>query len=136
MRHNHHHAPWPLKMTGALILVPGILFLMTWIVWMLWNALVPGLFGLTALTFWQTMGLMVLVKILFSGPKPHGPKLPFRPRYEDRDAWRRHMKERFGPEGRDYHRHGPYGGHGRFDGHGDTAAEAPDSETGGAGADR
>jgi hypothetical protein len=31
----------------------------------LWNALMPGLFGLHALNFWQALGLLVLSRVLF-----------------------------------------------------------------------
>jgi Ca2+/H+ antiporter, TMEM165/GDT1 family len=48
-----------------LILVPGfgtaVLFL--------WNWLMPSLFGLHAITFWQALGLLGLSWILFRGPK-------------------------------------------------------------------
>jgi hypothetical protein len=33
----------------------------------LWNWLMPALFGLHAITFWQAVGLLVLSKILFGG---------------------------------------------------------------------
>lgn len=43
---------------------------------LLWNALLPDIFGLTTITFWQALGLVILSKILFSGfarsrPHPH-----------------------------------------------------------------
>lgn len=38
-----------------------------WIVMMLWNWLMPELFGLSAISFWQAVGLLVLCKILFGG---------------------------------------------------------------------
>ncbi len=38
-------------------------FLMMW----LWNWLVPEVFNGPVLTYWQTLGLLVLSKILFSG---------------------------------------------------------------------
>jgi len=34
---------------------------------LLWNALMPGLFGLSALSYWQAAGLLVLARILFGG---------------------------------------------------------------------
>lgn len=112
MRTNLRRVPWPFKMIGVLILVPGIIFFITWAAWMLWNALMPELFGLTALTYWQVMGLLVLAKLIFSGPGRHGfPKTGFShhpPRYKDRDAWRRHLKEKFGPDSDTFHS-GPYG---------------------------
>ena len=36
----------------------------------LWNYLMPGLFGLRAITFWQAVGLMVLGRLLFGGFRP------------------------------------------------------------------
>ena len=40
----------------------GLLF--AWPTMLLWNALMPDLFGLPALTFWQTFGLKVLLFLL------------------------------------------------------------------------
>jgi hypothetical protein len=37
------------------------------VVMLLWNALIPGIFGLTVITFWQAAGLLVLVRILVGG---------------------------------------------------------------------
>lgn len=37
------------------------------IVMLLWNALIPTIFGLTAINFWQALGLFILAKILFGG---------------------------------------------------------------------
>lgn len=37
------------------------------VVMWLWNALIPDIFGLTTIGFWQAIGLIVLSKILFSG---------------------------------------------------------------------
>jgi hypothetical protein len=34
---------------------------------LLWNALVPYIFGLTVINFWQALGLMALSRLLFSG---------------------------------------------------------------------
>jgi len=94
-KHHHSRVPWPLKMLGALILIPGFLFLGTWVTWMLWNALMPTLFGLTALTFWQAMGVLVLAKLLFGGHGKPGHGFPRRPTFRDRDAWRDHLRQRF-----------------------------------------
>lgn len=38
-----------------------------WIVMMLWNWLMPTIFGLPELSFWQAAGLLMLCKILFGG---------------------------------------------------------------------
>ena len=38
-----------------------------WVVMLLWNWLMPCIFGLPELNFWQSAGLLVLCKILFGG---------------------------------------------------------------------
>jgi hypothetical protein len=46
--------------------------LMIWAVSALWNGLMPAIFGLRAITYWQAFGLMLLSWILFRGPRgPH-----------------------------------------------------------------
>lgn len=37
------------------------------LVWLLWNWLMPTIFGLPVLSFWQSAGLLVLSKLLFGG---------------------------------------------------------------------
>jgi hypothetical protein len=39
----------------------------SWVLMWLWNWLMPGLFGLHSISFWQALGLLVLSKILFGG---------------------------------------------------------------------
>lgn len=44
----------------------------TFALMLLWNWLMPVIFGLTAITFWQALGLFVLSKIIFGkGSKPN-----------------------------------------------------------------
>lgn len=52
----------------------------------LWNALMPALFGLHALTFWQALGLLVLTKILFGGFHRHS---------GGKKMWRNRMREQW-----------------------------------------
>ena len=59
---------------GGISLGVVIAFLFGWLVMLLWNWLMPPIFGLTAITFWQAWGLVILTHILFkagSHPKPH-----------------------------------------------------------------
>ena len=42
------------------------------ILMLLWNWLMPSIFGLTEIHFWQALGLLVLSKIVFSGGHPGG----------------------------------------------------------------
>ncbi|KAA6300899.1 MAG: hypothetical protein EZS26_002958 [Candidatus Ordinivivax streblomastigis] len=37
------------------------------IVMLLWNALLPDILGWTTINFWQALGLLVLIRILFGG---------------------------------------------------------------------
>lgn len=89
--------PWPAKMFMALVAIPSFLLLGTLAAWLLWNALMPTVFQLPMLTYWQMMGIMVLGRLIFGGhggPGRHH-RFPRKPRYQDRDEWKAHMKERF-----------------------------------------
>ena len=52
---------------GAIILGTGAFVLFTFVIMWLWNWLMPNIFSLGVVTFWQAAGLLVLSKILFSG---------------------------------------------------------------------
>jgi len=57
------------------------------IVKLLWNWLLPGLFGWRLINFWQALGLLALGRILFGGFGCHGSHGPgFRRRMADRWA--------------------------------------------------
>ena len=43
----------------------GFSILLTYPVMWLWNWLMPTIFGLTTLTFWQTFGLTMLANMIF-----------------------------------------------------------------------
>jgi hypothetical protein len=53
----------------------------------LWNLLLPEIFGLRAITFWQALGLLVLSKLLFGGFRPGRPG--------GGAQWRRRMFQRW-----------------------------------------
>jgi hypothetical protein len=50
---------------GAVALVAVLNFLMGWVVALLWNWLMPAIFGLTTITYLQGVGLMFLSGMLF-----------------------------------------------------------------------
>jgi hypothetical protein len=60
-----------MKKPWMFFLIPPVIVLVGWIfgevVMHLWNWLVPTLFGLHTITFWQGLGLLVLCRILFGG---------------------------------------------------------------------
>jgi hypothetical protein len=55
------------KYAGFGVLGIAAVFGFTLVVMLLWNALIPELFKGPELGYWQTLGLLVLSKILFSG---------------------------------------------------------------------
>ncbi|HEV2705468.1 MAG TPA: hypothetical protein VGV59_06060 [Pyrinomonadaceae bacterium] len=71
----------PLAILGMLLFVA----LGAEIVRLLWNWLLPQLFGWREITFWQALGLLVLCRILFGG---------FGCRGSGHSNWRRRMEER------------------------------------------
>ena len=62
-----------LKMIGLAILgiigAVAIALLFGYVVVWLWNWLMPGLFGLSTITFWQAVVLIILARIIFGGFK-------------------------------------------------------------------
>lgn len=83
--------------------------LASFVVMSLWNVLMPGIFAVRAINFWQALGLLVLSKMLFGGFRPHTGGNP---------RWRRRMLERWEtmtPEERENFKLGMRGrcGHGR-----------------------
>lgn len=56
-----------LLIIASIILITLICFLFGWVTMLLWNWLVPVIFGLGTITFWQALGLIVLVKLVFGG---------------------------------------------------------------------
>jgi hypothetical protein len=61
------------------VLVFGGIFML------LWNALMPELFHLPVIRFWQALGLLLLTKILFSGFRGGGPP----------SHWKNKMKQKW-----------------------------------------
>ena len=54
-----------LAVIGFIILGAGLFFLCGWVVMLLWNWLMPEIFGLKTLTYWQAWGVLALSCILF-----------------------------------------------------------------------
>lgn len=48
-----------------ILLFIGFLFLMPAVVMWLWNGLLPEIIGVKMITYWQSMGIIVLSRILF-----------------------------------------------------------------------
>ena len=69
----------------------GLLFagLFSLLVFLLWNWLMPVIFGLTTITFFQAFGLLVLSKILFFGFHRGGHHRHFR----SKEYWKKRFEE-------------------------------------------
>ena len=52
---------------GFAILAAGFFFLVILVTMVLWNRLMPEIFNLPVITYWQTAGLLVLSCIFFKG---------------------------------------------------------------------
>ena len=76
------------KLVGF-VLPAFLIFLagLVWGVYALWNWLMPSIFGVHAVTYWQALGLMALSWILFRGFR--GPSM-------GHGRWRHGMRERWG----------------------------------------
>jgi hypothetical protein len=57
---------------GGLIIAALFAFLFGWLVMLLWNWLMPAIFGLPSITYWQGWGLVLLSHILLKGGWGHG----------------------------------------------------------------
>jgi hypothetical protein len=64
-------------------------FLFGWLVQLLWNWLLPGIFNVKAITYWQAFGIVVLAKILFGGFSRHHSRPYFGRHFRH---WRHHYK--------------------------------------------
>ncbi|MEQ8926280.1 MAG: hypothetical protein RLO81_10735 [Fulvivirga sp.] len=66
------------KIALMILIIPIVIVAFVFVVMSLWNWLIPDLFNGPVLDFWQTLGLIILSKILFGGfkggrsHKPHG----------------------------------------------------------------
>lgn len=72
--HEHfrnHRRFFLLRLMGLVVggvVIAGIFALaFGWLVMLLWNWLMPSIFSLKAITYWQAFGLTVLAKLVFSG---------------------------------------------------------------------
>jgi hypothetical protein len=69
------------------IAVAAFLSLISYVVMQLWNYLLPAILHVTAITFWQAMGIFILCKILFGFGRGKGGG------WGNRGPWMRHRME-------------------------------------------
>ncbi|KAB5490972.1 MULTISPECIES: hypothetical protein [Flagellimonas] len=66
------------KVIAMVLFGAAMLLLANYLLMRLWNWLMPDLFGLSTITYWQALGIFVLAKLLFGfgggGKKGGGPR--------------------------------------------------------------
>ena len=91
----------------AIVAMVAFMALGGYLVLLLWNWLLPALFGIRLITFWQALGILVLSRILFGGFGWRGSRRPPRRMMEERcdrmtpeerERFRARMREFFGFE--------------------------------------
>lgn len=79
------------------IAISALALLFGYVVMLLWNWLLPAIFGLGTITFWQAVGIIILAKLLFGGfggggsRKSRGRSKRFGKRIESR--WKQRCEE-------------------------------------------
>jgi hypothetical protein len=78
-----------------ILAVPAILGIISLATMLLWNGLMPDIFGLQEINFWQALGILVLSKILFGGffQNMHGRNGLKHQHRNIRDKWHNMSKE-------------------------------------------
>jgi hypothetical protein len=83
-KQNESRGLFAIKIAGVVLLgligAGALAVLCGYIVMWLWNWLLPGLFGVSAITFWQGVGIVILARILF-GSFGHGHRGHHRPHH-------------------------------------------------------
>jgi hypothetical protein len=75
----------------------GLFFLFGWIVMLLWNWLMPDIFGLKTVSYWQAWGLLALSCILFG--RIGGSSSSSKSDSKRKKELRKYMREESGKEG-------------------------------------
>lgn len=80
---------WIAKGFKIILLVALAGTVMSYVIMLLWNWLMPGIFGAGIISFWEALGLLVLAKILFGFGRWGGGYWGHREYY-----WKEKMQER------------------------------------------
>ena len=71
--------------------------LFIWFFQWLWNMVLPDVLGVKAITYWQSLGILVISKILFGGLANAKEKFKNRNGFgnDDREMWKQKLETRF-----------------------------------------
>jgi len=95
---------WIMKGIKIAVLFILFAFVATYAVMLLWNWLMPVVFGASMITFWQALGLFILAKILFGFGGKGGWHHRGHWGHQGHSYWKTKMEERLknmGPEERE-----------------------------------
>ena len=85
----------PFALAGIVALIAAVFAIGGEIVKLLWNWLMPPIFGWRQITFWQAFGLLALCRILFGGHTWRGSG-SHRRTPEERERFRKAIRDRCG----------------------------------------
>ncbi len=57
-----------MKAWNLLWIVPTVIFVATYLVMLLWNAIMPPVFNINQVNYWQMLGILFLARVLFYNP--------------------------------------------------------------------
>jgi len=80
---------------GGLILFAGIAVLVPWVLSLLWNWLMPLIFGLPEITILQAAGIFILSKILFTPGMGGGNSGSHKKKHKKDSAWKAEFKAKW-----------------------------------------
>ncbi|GEM_PF-1213566 len=76
------------KVLIGILVAAGVALFFGFVVMWLWNWLMPDIFGLNKISFWQAWGLVVLSHILFKS-------FPHPPHRRHDEMWKKHFREKY-----------------------------------------
>jgi hypothetical protein len=85
---------WVFFALGGVVLAAVLAFLFGLIVMALWNWLMPGIFGIRAISYWEAWGLVLLAHILFKAGG-HRDRGPGRHDHAQDEEWKERFRRRF-----------------------------------------
>lgn len=68
-----HYVTKGVKVLFFALFIIAMLFLVGYVFMLLWNWLMPELFGLKTIGYWQALGILILAKIIFGFGGGNGP---------------------------------------------------------------
>ena len=124
--------PFRRKFPFIIIMILLAITVVTTVVMLLWNALLPSLFHFPAITWPQALGLLILSKLLFGGFRGGGPRQQWKNKMkqrwmnmqpEEREKFMQEWNRRCGGRG-PWKQNSPFGPEGPFSTEKDTPAES------------